>query len=69
MDTRACPPNAGLCATCVHTRLVGAPGRSVFVQCGRAKTEPAFARYPRLPVVSCPGFEAESDSSTGSPER
>ena len=54
---RTCPPNAGLCARCKHLRLVGAAGRSVFVQCERAKTDPAFARYPRLPVVACPGFE------------
>jgi hypothetical protein len=56
---RECPSNAGLCARCAHLRLVGAAGRSVFVQCGRAKTEPAFARYPRLPVVACRGFEPE----------
>jgi hypothetical protein len=54
---RECPPNAGLCARCAHLRLVGAAGRSVFVQCGRSRGDPTFPRYPRLPVVSCPGFE------------
>ena len=26
-------------------------------QCGRARTDPAYPRYPRLPVLTCPGFE------------
>lgn len=56
-ESRVCPPNAGLCAGCRHLRLVGAAGRSVFVQCGRAKTNPTFVRYPRLPVTQCRGFE------------
>jgi hypothetical protein len=54
---RTCPPNAGLCAECAHLRLVGSPGRSTFVMCGRARTDPSFARYPRLPVLACAGFE------------
>jgi len=54
---RACPSNAGLCAECVHLRLVGSPSRTIFVQCGRARNEATFVRYPRLPVVSCTGFE------------
>jgi hypothetical protein len=44
---------------------VGAAERSVFVQCARAKTDPAFARYPRLPVVACPGYELASDAPPG----
>jgi hypothetical protein len=54
---RVCPPNAGLCRDCAHRRLVGAPGRSTFVQCGRARDDARFARYPRLPVTACEGFE------------
>jgi hypothetical protein len=39
---------------------------SVFSLCRRSKQEPdRFARYPRLPVRSCPGYErataAEAD--------
>jgi hypothetical protein len=46
---------AGLCATCVHLSLLPAP-RSVFVRCGLAATDPAFPRYPALPVVRCAGY-------------
>ncbi|HSG41261.1 MAG TPA: hypothetical protein VLE27_16595 [Thermoanaerobaculia bacterium] len=47
---------AGLCATCVHLRLL-ASKRSVFVRCGLAATDPRFPRYPGLPVVACPGYQ------------
>jgi len=46
----------GLCAGCVHLRLLTSR-RSVFVLCGRAAADPAFPRYPPLPVRSCCGFE------------
>jgi hypothetical protein len=45
----------GLCAGCVHLRLLASP-RSVFVRCGLADSDPAFPRYPALPVVRCAGF-------------
>jgi hypothetical protein len=47
----------GLCARCLHLRLL-ASQRSVFVRCGRADSDPRFARYPGLPVRECSGFEA-----------
>ncbi len=50
------PAPAGLCATCVHLRLVTSP-RSVFVRCGLADTDPRFPRYPPLPVRACDGHE------------
>jgi hypothetical protein len=45
----------GLCASCVHLRLLASP-RSVFVRCGLADSDPAFPRYPALPVLGCAGF-------------
>jgi hypothetical protein len=30
---------------------------SRFVMCERSKDDPAFSRYPRLPVLQCRGFE------------
>lgn len=45
----------GLCATCEHLRLL-ASKRSVFVRCGLAETDPAFVRYPPLPVRACRGY-------------
>jgi hypothetical protein len=53
-------PNAGLCDRCRHQQLVPNTRGSVFSLCRRARTDPAFPRYPRLPVSSCPGFEPES---------
>ena len=49
---------AGLCASCRHLRVLASP-RSVFVRCGRAESDPAFPRYPPLPVVRCRGYEEE----------
>ncbi|MGN6258656.1 MAG: hypothetical protein ACTHN3_13055 [Solirubrobacterales bacterium] len=48
---------AGLCDRCRHQRLVPNTRGSVFSLCERSRTDPAFPRYPRLPVSSCPGFE------------
>jgi hypothetical protein len=50
-------PYGGLCSECRHTRIIRSEKGSVFVMCGRAKTEPRFPRYPPQPVVGCPGFE------------
>jgi len=47
--------NPGLCRSCAHLRLA-ASARSVFVRCGLADSDPAFARYPPLPVLLCPGY-------------
>lgn len=44
----------GLCATCVHLRLLRSP-RSTFARCAKAERDPTFPRYPRLPVVACRG--------------
>ena len=46
----------GLCASCRHTLLIESDRGSVFVQCGLARTDPSFPKYPRLPVVTCAGY-------------
>jgi hypothetical protein len=51
------PPNAGLCDSCRHQRVVRTTRGSVFSLCERSGTDPAYPRYPRLPVVRCPGYE------------
>ena len=50
----------GLCATCRHARRVPTP-RATYWLCGRAATDPRFEKYPRLPVLSCPGYEPRED--------
>lgn len=47
----------GLCAGCRHARIQESARGSRFWRCLRAQEDPRFARYPRLPVLACPGFE------------
>ena len=46
----------GLCRTCRHHREITTQ-ESVFWRCGRSDTDPAYPRYPQLPVHSCAGYE------------
>jgi hypothetical protein len=49
---------AGLCDTCVHQRVVKNTRGSTFSLCKRSKEEPdRYPRYPRVPVLACPGYE------------
>ena len=50
-------PNRGICDSCQHQQLVPNTRGSVFSLCGRSRTDPRFPRYPRLPVLECPGYE------------
>lgn len=54
-DPRPRPENVGLCSTCRHARRVETP-RSTFWLCRLSATDPAFPRYPRLPVLACSGW-------------
>lgn len=56
-------PPTGLCDRCLHQRLVPNTRGSVFSLCERSQSDPAYPRYPRLPVLSCPGFDARRGSS------
>lgn len=49
----------GLCADCVHRREVANTRGSLFYLCERSRSDPAYPRYPRLPVLSCPGYQHE----------
>mgnify|MGYP006285599195 FL=1 len=46
----------GLCATCVHARVIESDKGSAFVQCGLAKEDPRYRKYPHVPVVRCGGW-------------
>jgi hypothetical protein len=50
-------PAAGLCDSCVHQQLVHTTRGSTFSLCRRSRDDPAYPRYPRLPVLACPGYE------------
>jgi hypothetical protein len=47
----------GLCDTCRHQRLVRTGRGSVFTMCLKARDDPAFPKYPRVPVTACAGYE------------
>jgi hypothetical protein len=49
-------PDAGLCDRCRHQRVIRNTRGSTFSLCELSKTDPAFPRYPRLPVRACDGF-------------
>jgi hypothetical protein len=48
-------PAFGLCDSCRHQRLVGTTRGSTFSLCERSRADPAYPRYPRVPVLRCPG--------------
>jgi hypothetical protein len=50
-------PSAGLCDSCAHQRIVRTGRGSAFSLCQRSRNDPAYPRYPRLPVRSCTGYE------------
>jgi hypothetical protein len=50
-------PSTGLCDSCSHQQLVPNTRGSVFSLCLRSRTDPAYPRYPRVPVAACPGHE------------
>lgn len=57
LSRRGLVPGPGLCGGCLHVREVVSGKGSVFLMCGRWKDDPAFPKYPPLPVVRCDGFE------------
>ncbi|HUF46438.1 MAG TPA: hypothetical protein VMM93_01420 [Vicinamibacterales bacterium] len=53
---------AGLCATCRYARVIVSDRGSLFSFCERSRIDPAFARYPVLPVRVCAGYDATPDA-------
>jgi hypothetical protein len=52
-----------VCGVCRHARRITSDRGSSFILCELSRTDPAFPRYPRLPVVACPGFNPLSGSN------
>jgi len=46
----------GLCASCSHVEVVQSSKGSTFYLCRLADVDPAFRKYPVLPVRACPGY-------------
>jgi hypothetical protein len=51
---------AGLCASCQHARCIESSRGSQFILCWLAATDPAFPKYPQLPVAECAGYAERS---------
>jgi hypothetical protein len=60
-------PANGLCDACRHQRLVPNSRGSVFSLCERSRTDPDYPRYPRIPVLACPGFEPAPEGGPPAP--
>jgi hypothetical protein len=52
-------PVPGLCGDCAYARRIESDRGSLFLLCQRSLTDSGFAKYPRLPVLSCRGFAAK----------
>jgi hypothetical protein len=60
---------AGLCADCFHARRIESARSSVFYLCELSMSDPRFPKYPRLPVVSCSGYEKRGEQPPGANSR
>jgi hypothetical protein len=55
----------GLCADCVHARIISSAKGSTFLLCQLSQSDPHFMKYPRLPVIRCSGYTPKpSDDSS-----
>jgi hypothetical protein len=59
----------GLCGTCVHAKLNETHRGTAYLRCTRAAWDDRLPRYPRLPVITCPGFEAQGFEAPGLEDR
>jgi len=53
----------GLCDSCQHQKLVPNTRGSVFSLCLRSHEDRRYPRYPRTPVLECPGYEPRPERS------
>jgi hypothetical protein len=58
----------GLCDLCRYQRVVRNARDSAFSLCERSETDADYPRYPRTPVLDCPGF-VRRGSDSGDPLR
>jgi hypothetical protein len=55
----------GLCVDCLHARRIESARGSLFILCNLSHTDPRFPKYPRLPILSCDGYNPkEVDGSS-----
>ena len=54
----------GLCEHCRHMQLIANNRGNQFYLCQRSNDDASFVKYPRLPVVSCRGYEQSIEVET-----
>jgi len=57
----------GLCAVCQHRKIITSARGSQFLRCLLAHKDNQFAKYPRLPVRTCVGFEQRDADDVSTP--
>jgi hypothetical protein len=58
-------PSLGLCASCSHAKTVESDRGSKFLRCLLSDRDPAYAKYPRLPVIACNGWSPRDPEKAG----
>ncbi|MCE2393268.1 hypothetical protein J4G02_01490 [Candidatus Poribacteria bacterium] len=53
----------GLCQTCQHVKIIENANYSRFYLCLLSNSNPDFQRYPRLPVLTCPGYHPQKETT------
>ena len=53
----------GLCTACRHHQAVRSARGPTYHRCALSVRDPAFDKYPRLPVLNCGGFECREPSA------
>jgi hypothetical protein len=56
-------PPVGLCESCRHQQVVRNTRGSTFSLCQRSREDERYPRYPRLPVLHCPGHEPRDEET------
>jgi len=51
---------AGLCADCTHARWIESDRGAIFFLCELAAVDPAYRKYPALPVLRCAGYQQKA---------
>jgi len=59
---------AGLCATCAHADKIRSDRGSIFYRCLLSASDPRYPKYPRLPMLSCPGYASALNRSSTEPQ-
>lgn len=51
---------AGLCADCVQARRIESDRGARFYLCELSAVDPAYRKYPALPVIRCAGYRLKT---------